>query len=86
MTERDRNRYTGFRLVRVREGQRPVETVPVKVDPPPTRNPFALLIQARAYAGKREWQKAAQAYARAVELTDNATERAFLLRRRAALV
>ena len=30
--------------------------------------------------------EAAQAYARAVELTDNATERAFLLRRRAALV
>ena len=60
----------GFRLVRVRqsaENQRPVETVPGKVETAPARSPEAILDQARAHAGRREWQKAAQAYARVID-------------------
>src|SRR5262249_38256279 len=63
-------RDMGFRLVRVRrsaENQRPVETIHPKIDTPPPRSPEAILEQARAHAGRRQWQKAAQAYAQVID-------------------
>jgi formylglycine-generating enzyme required for sulfatase activity/tRNA A-37 threonylcarbamoyl transferase component Bud32 len=63
----DRKSYIGFRLARVREDQQLVKKDPNKVEPPPNRNPFLLLAQARTQAGKREWDKAVKAYAAIID-------------------
>jgi formylglycine-generating enzyme required for sulfatase activity/tRNA A-37 threonylcarbamoyl transferase component Bud32 len=60
----------GFRLVRVRQSaqnQPPAETVAGKTETAPTSSPAEILEQARAHAGRREWQRAAQAYARIID-------------------
>jgi formylglycine-generating enzyme required for sulfatase activity len=60
----------GFRLVRVRqsaENQRPVETIPPKIERAPTTSPSVILEQARAHAGRRQWRKAARAYAQVID-------------------
>src|SRR5262249_7995124 len=65
-----RSNGVGFRLARVRltaRDSRPVEPVPVKIEPAPGRSSAAILEEARGFAGRREWQEAARAYAAIID-------------------